>query len=129
LPYADGFFDAAISIDSYHYYGTDECYLCDHYAKLVKQGGQFGLVNPGLTHEFESDLPEAMKQYWEPNMYAWHSAGWWRKLWEKSGLVEVTYADEIPDGKEIWRTTSDYELHDADVERYLTLTLMTALKK
>ena len=129
LPYAKGFFDAAISIDSYHYFGTDECYLCDHYAKLVKQGGQFGLVNPGLTREFENGLPEKMKPFWEPNMYAFHSAEWWKKLWEKSGLVEVTYAEEIPNGKEIWCATADFELHEADTEKYLTLMLMTAIKK
>ena len=129
LPYASEFFDAAISIDSYHYFGTDECYLCDHYAKLVKQGGQFGLVNPGLTREFENGLPEPLKPLWEPNMYAWHSAEWWRKLWQKSGLVDVTCAEEIPDGKAIWRTTADFELHDADTENYLTLMLVTANKK
>ena len=27
LPYARGFFDAAVSIDSYHYYGADELYF------------------------------------------------------------------------------------------------------
>ena len=129
LPYADGFFDAAISVDSYHYFGTDECYLCDHYAKLVKQGGQFGLVNPGLSREFEKGLPDSLKLFWEPNMYAWHSAKWWRHLWQKSGLVDVTYAEEIPNGKTIWRTTADFELHDADTENYLTLMLLTAIKK
>jgi len=82
-----------------------------------------------LTREFENGLPEAMKPLWEPNMYSWHSAEWWRKLWSKSGLVEVTYANEIPDGKAIWRATADDELHDADTEQYLTLILMTAIKK
>jgi cyclopropane fatty-acyl-phospholipid synthase-like methyltransferase len=128
LPYAGWFFDAAISIDTYHYFGTDECYLCDHYAKLVKKGGQFGLVNPGLTREFEDGLPEALKPLWEPDMYTWHSPGWWKRLWQKSGLVEVTCAEEIPNGKEIWRATADFELHDADVENYLTLMMMTANK-
>ena len=129
LPYANHFFDAAISIDAYHYFGTDECYLGDHYGRLVKPGGQFGLVNPGLSREFAGVLPEKMKPLWESNMYAWHSAGWWQHLWEKTGLVDVTCAEEIPDGKTIWRTTADYELHEADEENYLTLVLMTATKR
>ena len=33
LPYADGFFDALVSLDAYHYFGTDDLYmpraLCD----------------------------------------------------------------------------------------------------
>jgi hypothetical protein len=62
-------------------------------------------------------------------MYAWHSAKWWNNLWQRSGLVEVTYAQEIPDGKEIWRMTADDELHKADTENYLTLMLMTTIKK
>jgi len=129
LPYADNFFDAIISIDSYHYYGTDECYLGDCFARLVKKDGQFGIVNPGLSREFENGLPEAMKPLWQPNMYSWHSAEWWKKMWDKSGLVEVTYANEIHDGKAIWRNTADEELHNADKEQYLTLILMTAIKK
>ncbi|WP_148401761.1 hypothetical protein [Clostridium sp. Marseille-P299] len=95
----------------------------------VKQGGQFGIVNPSLSREFSDGLSENLKPFWEPNMFAWHSAQWWKSLWQKSGLVEVTCAEEIPDGKEIWRQTADYDLHDADNENYLTLMLMTAIKK
>ena len=94
----------------------------------MKQGGQFGLVNPGLTREFEIGLPNKLSPLWEPNMYTWHSAEWWKQLWQKSGLVEVTYAEEIPNGKEIWSATADYELREADTEGYLTLMLMTASK-
>ncbi len=129
LPYAENYFDAAISIDAYHYFGTDEIYLPNYYSKLVKQGGQFGIVSPGLSREFSNGLPESMKAYWEPDMYCFHSAKWWHELWQKTGMVDVTYADTIEDGKEIWRSTADYDLHDADSEDYLTLIAMTATKK
>lgn len=129
LPYAENYFDAAISIDAYHYFGTDEIYLPNYYSKLVKQGGQFGIVSPGLSREFSNGLPEPMKAHWEPDMYCFHSAKWWHELWQKTGMVDVTYADTIEDGKEIWRATADYDLHDADSEDYLTLIAMTAIKK
>lgn len=129
LPYAENYFDAAISIDAYHYFGTDEIYLPNYYSKLVKKGGQFGIVSPGLTREFSEGLPEAMKAYWEADMYCFHSAKWWKDLWQKTGIVDVTYAETIEDGKEIWRSTADYDLHDADTENYLTLIAMTATKK
>ena len=129
LPYANGFFDVAISIDAYHYFGTAETYLPGYYAKLVKQGGQFGIVSPGLTREFSNGLPEALKPHWEADMYSFHSSKWWKDMWQKTGLVDVTYASDIPDGKELWRKTVDYDLHDADIEDYLTLFLMTAKKK
>ncbi|MFN7249545.1 MAG: SAM-dependent methyltransferase [Anaerobacillus sp.] len=129
LPYADGFFDAAISIDAYHYFGTDETYFPSIYGKLVKRGGQFGMISPGLTKEFPNELPEKMKPYWDPEMYSFHSANWWRQLWEKTGIVDVTLAESLQDGKEIWRKTADFELHEADTENYLTLIMMTAVKK
>lgn len=129
LPYADNFFDAAISIDAYHYFGTDEIYLPNFYSKLVKQGGQFGIVSPGLTREFSNGLPETMKLHWEPDMYCFHSAKWWRELWQKTDIVDVTYAESISNGKELWKFTADFDLHDADTEDYLTLIAMTAIKK
>jgi cyclopropane fatty-acyl-phospholipid synthase-like methyltransferase len=129
LPYAENYFDAAISIDAYHYFGTDEIYLPNYYSKLVRQGGQFGIVSPGLSREFSNGLPENMKAHWDPDMYCFHSAKWWHELWQKTGIVDVTYAETIEDGKEIWRATADFDLHNADSEDYLTLIAMTATKK
>lgn len=129
LPYASEYFDAVISIDAYHYFGTDECYFGNHYARLAKQGGQYGMVCPALTREFMHGLPEGLAEHWEPDMYAWHSADWWRKMWQKTNLVDVTYSGDIPNGKALWRATADFDLHDADTENYLTLMLMTAIKK
>jgi SAM-dependent methyltransferase len=130
LPYADGYFDAAVSIDSYHYFGAEKDYLPQHYARLIKKGGQLGLISPGLTREFTNGVPEGMKPHFDDDMLqTFHSAAWWRGLWEESGTVDVICAEEIPEGKEIWRATADYDLHDADIENYLTLVLMTATKK
>ena len=56
LPYADGFSDALVSLDAYHYFGTDDLYL-GYYARFVKPGGQIGIVVPGLQHEFAVDSP------------------------------------------------------------------------
>lgn len=47
LPYAGGFFDAIVCVDSYIYYGTDDLYL-NYFHKFVKPGGQIGIVVPGL---------------------------------------------------------------------------------
>ncbi|WP_207655746.1 SAM-dependent methyltransferase [Vallitalea okinawensis] len=129
LPYADNFFDVAISIDAYHYFGTDETYFPCHYSKLVKQGGQFGIISPGLTREFNDSLPEAIKPHWDPDMYTFHSSKWWHEMWGKTGLVDIILAEDVPEGKALWRSTADFELLDADIENYLTLVLMTAIKK
>jgi SAM-dependent methyltransferase len=88
LPFADGWFDASISIDAYHYFGMQPEFL-DRYAALVKPGGEIGVVVPG-------DLDDSGT--WE----TFRSASWWRALWERSGVVDVSVADEIPGGRELW---------------------------
>ncbi len=49
LPFADGFIDAMVSVDAYHYFGTGDLYLENHMAQLIKPGGQIGIVVPGLV--------------------------------------------------------------------------------
>ena len=64
LPFADGFFDAMVSVDAYHYFGTADLYLENHLARLVKPGGQMGIVVPGLVEELTSDeAPKHLRQY------------------------------------------------------------------
>ena len=103
LPFADGFFDAMVSVDAYHYFGTDDLYLENHMAGLVKPGGQMGIVVPGLVEELPSDEPpEHLRPYWEPAFFSLHSPAWWRRHWERSGLVTVEHADLLPDGWRHW---------------------------
>ena len=103
LPFADGFFDAMVSVDAYHYFGTDDLYLETHMARLVKPDGQMGIVVPGFVGELTSDEPpEHLRPYWEPEFFSLHSPAWWKRHWERSGLVTVESADLIPDGWRHW---------------------------
>jgi len=151
LPYAKGFFDAAIAIDSYHYFGADELYFPCTFSKFVKPGGQFGIVVPGLMQEFENGCPENLRPFWfgenvDGEMFSFHSAAWWRSLWEKTGIVNITSCRNIPDPKEIWYpwahwgkafgkehfghdfTGDDVEFLDADTENQIALIALTAVK-
>ena len=101
LPFADGFFDALVSLDAYHYFGTDDLYL-SYVAKFVKAGGTIGIVVPGLQHEFTDGLPEHLAPYWTGEYWSFHSPAWWRRHWEHSGAVAVTHADSVPDGWQHW---------------------------
>lgn len=42
LPFAAGFFDAAVSVDAYHYFGTDDLYL-GYFARFVRPDVQIGM--------------------------------------------------------------------------------------
>jgi cyclopropane fatty-acyl-phospholipid synthase-like methyltransferase len=102
LPYADEFFDALVSLDAYHYFGTDDLYLGRYYSKLVKHGGQIGIVIPGLIEEFEEGLPEHLQPFWDWELWSFHSPAWWRAHWEKSRKVTVECSDLIPNGWKQW---------------------------
>lgn len=101
LPFANDFFDAIISIDSFPYYGTDDLYL-GYVSRFVKPGGQIAIAGAGLMREIEGSVPERLASWWEPVMYCLHSASWWRSHWEKMGLVNVELADSMPDGCKFW---------------------------
>jgi len=87
LPFADDFFDVAFSVDAYHYFGMGEDYL-PTYVRVVRPGGQIGVIVPGDS---------ADSHEWE-----FRSARWWRSLWEKSGVVDISVADDLPGGHDLW---------------------------
>lgn len=109
LPYADSFFDAVVSINSLQFYGTDDYYMKHHFARIVKPEGQIGIVVPGLYKEFDGEIPEYIRPYWDPEFFSWHSPGWWKQHWNRTGLVDVVSADTFPD-KEGYDTFNKFEI-------------------
>jgi cyclopropane fatty-acyl-phospholipid synthase-like methyltransferase len=103
LPFAHGFFDTLVSLDAYHYFGTDDLYM-GTFAHFVRPGGQIGIVVPGLRHEFTNGLPDHLVSRWPWDWWSFHSPDWWCRHWEKTGLVDVEVADMIPDGWKDWLT-------------------------
>ena len=105
LPFADEFFDAIVSIDSFVYYGTDDLYL-DNLVRFLRPGGQLGIAGAGLVHEIDGPVPDHLADWWEPALWCLHSAAWWQRHWARTGLVDVTAADTMPDG---WRRWLDWQ--------------------
>jgi cyclopropane fatty-acyl-phospholipid synthase-like methyltransferase len=101
LPFAADFFDAAVSIDSFPYYGTDDLYL-NYIARFVRVGGAVGIAGAGLMQEIEGPVPDHLRAWWEPGMWCLHSAAWWRRHWERTGLVTLDVADTMPEGWQAW---------------------------
>jgi SAM-dependent methyltransferase len=106
LPFAAGFFDAIVSIDSFYYYGTDDLYL-NALLRFLRPGGQLGIAGAGVMQEIDGAPPEHLRAWWEPGMSCLHTAAWWRRHWERTGLVDVECADAMPDG---WRYWLDWQL-------------------
>ena len=108
LPYAEEFFDAIISLDSYQYYGTDDLYLSS-FLKFLRPGGQIGVVVPGLAQEFNGPVPEHLTKpsgnrttFWVDECWCFHTAEWWQRHWDKLSAVTEVVADYQPDGVKDW---------------------------
>ena len=109
LPYAEDFFDVMVSLDSYHYYGTDDLYL-KYFVKFLKPGGQIGIVVPGLMREFDGDVPEHLTRetpsggkFWAPaECFSFHTVKWWRQQWQQTELVDIELDDTQHDGWKDW---------------------------
>jgi cyclopropane fatty-acyl-phospholipid synthase-like methyltransferase len=101
LPFAAEFFDAVVCIDSFPYYGTDDLYL-GYLARLVKPRGAIGIAGAGWMREMDGDVPEHLREWWTNDLCCIHSAEWWRRHWERAGIVDIELADTMPEGWQRW---------------------------
>jgi SAM-dependent methyltransferase len=148
LPYAEEFFDAIVSLDSYTYYGTDDLYLC-YFLKYLRPEGQIGIVVPGLTKEFKTVPAHLLKPrangagpFWVDECWCFHTARWWRQFWERYDAIDNVAADVLADGVKDWiryekaceeantlMVPSEAEPLEADGGRYVALIRVTGKKK
>ena len=101
LPFAAEFFDAIVSIDSFFYYGTDDFYL-NYLARFLKPDGPIGIAGAGMMQEIDGTLPDHLRDWWTQDCWALHSAAWWRRHWERTGILEIELADSMPEGWQFW---------------------------
>ncbi|WP_114782493.1 SAM-dependent methyltransferase [Botryobacter ruber] len=96
LPFADEYFDVIIAVDSFTYFGTDDKYL-PYIARFLKPGGCIAIVDVCFTKEIESlnQVPDFLQHDFQNYWYYIHTIAWWRKHWEKTGLVEIVAAEEL----------------------------------
>ncbi len=97
LPFPEAYFDVVLAVDSYTYFGTDEKYL-PYICRFLKPGGYIGIVDVCFVTEIETQeqIPAFLRKDYQRYWYYIHSVGWWRKLWEKTGLVTISCAEELP---------------------------------
>jgi ubiquinone/menaquinone biosynthesis C-methylase UbiE len=125
LPYAEDFFDAAVSVNSYQFFGTADTYFNDHFGKLIKQGGEIGLAIFGLYKEFDDIVPEYLKPLWWNDFYYFHSIDWWKRHFKRCGTVDIEFTDDFDgEGNDIalkWEAIPDrMELVRTDAGRNLS---------
>jgi cyclopropane fatty-acyl-phospholipid synthase-like methyltransferase len=139
LPYGVEFFDAIVSIDAIPYFGTDDHYL-SYLARLVRPDGIIAIALAGFVDEIEVEAPAHLAEWVksEPLLWSMHSAPWWRRHWERSGVVDIALAESMQDGWRYWlqwlstiAPDNQIELQSiqADEGRYLTYNRVVARRK
>lgn len=130
LPFAPNFFDAVVCVDCFYYFGTDDLYL-NYLAGFVKPGGMMAAAGAGLMREIEGSVPEHLRAWWTQDLWCLHSANWWRRHWERTGIAKVEVADAMTDGWKLWldwlrviapENEDEIKTVEADQGRYLGYT-------
>ncbi|SCL25981.1 Methyltransferase domain-containing protein [Micromonospora pallida] len=105
LPLPHDFFDAAVAVDSYRYFGTDQRFLSS-LVRHLRPDGLLGIVDACTSREISTaeDLKPALRQEWlDGSWYLAHTIDWWRQHLTRTGLLEVTLAELLP-GSDAIRT-------------------------
>ncbi|WP_037364413.1 methyltransferase domain-containing protein [Nakamurella lactea] len=142
LPFADGEFDAVVSIDAFEYFGTD-VHLLPTLLRVLKPGGRLAMSTPGLaTDPYDGPLPDYVRELAGWEAACWHSPQWWHRHWELSGLVGNIRSRWQSGGRDDWLlwARSGGEKHgpvgadpvirmlEQDVDEQLGFTLISATK-
>jgi len=101
LPFASGFFDAIICVNSFMYFGQDEGYL-ENILKFLKPGGQIGFIQTSYTKDITDGIPNYIQNFLGDELWTWQALPWWKALWEKDNLVFIDAADVLPNGCALW---------------------------
>lgn len=72
-------FDAIISVDSYHYFGSREGFFAEKLLPFLKPGGVAVIAVPGMRSEYDARSEELCSAWLTDEAYMFQSALWWKK--------------------------------------------------
>jgi len=136
LPFARDFFDAIFCVDAYQYFGYTEEML-PFLLQFLKKGGTIAVAVPGLQKEFENGIPEELKPFL-PEDANFHSADWWRSLWEKAAGAKLLSCRGMACHEKAWEewlqspnpyAVRDIEMMKAEGGRYYDHIQLTARRR
>lgn len=137
LPFADEYFDAFISIDSYGYYGNNDDYFEKHLKSLLKKGAPIAIAIPGTKQEMNGIKPDELKPFLDDEDFATlHCIEWWTQILEKHiddfsikemECTDRAWSDWLAADNPIAK--QDIEMMKADNGKYLNLISITGKRK
>jgi len=104
LPYAEEFFDAAVSTDAYNFFGLDPAYLGRHLLPLIKHGGYLYLCVPGMKRDCHRELPPELLLSWTPEQLDYlHDTTYWRGIVSQTQGLDILSIHEMESNEEVWQ--------------------------
>lgn len=103
LPFAEEFFDAVVSTDSYNFFGRDPEYLDRQLLPFVKHGGYVYITVPGMKKDCHDRLPGELLLSWTPEQLDYiHDVDYWAGLVSRSEGAEIISVHEMESNGECW---------------------------
>lgn len=50
----------------------------------------------------DGPVPAHLREWWTADLCCLHSAAWWRRHWDRTGIVDIEVADVLSDGWRLW---------------------------
>ena len=140
MPFAQNWFDAIVSVDSYHYFGCKEGVFAGRILPFVRRGGSILIAVPGLREEPRGEM-RALFETWAEgdDALCFRTVSWWKEMLEKEcgnqcdfSVLETECCDEA---WEDWFSTGhEYGIRDREflsrgLSRILNFPLIYVRKK
>lgn len=98
LPFANEYFDAVVSIDSFHYFSAKPNFFIKNILPLIKKEGVALIAMPGLKEEIHGKEPQLVREWVdgeEVEYDLYHSLEWWKSYIGQSDSFEIVKAFEM----------------------------------
>lgn len=128
LPFAEGYFDAVVSVDAYHYFACDPDYFTGKLLPLVKKGGTVLIIVPGAHEEFTDPVPPEILEWGGEDYRTFHSCEWWKETIGSDPAIASVECIELSCAEPAWdawfASGHEYALRDQEyfgkgIGRYL----------
>ncbi|QGN38185.1 methyltransferase domain-containing protein [Klebsiella oxytoca] len=93
-------FDAIVSVNAWHYFGSDIHFFDRCIAPYIKNGGTVAIVVPGLRNS-DAETPPEIRSLIEGGMNLF-TTDHWRSIWSRSQHLEVSQCRHMTSGRQSW---------------------------
>ena len=128
LPFAYHYFDMIVSVDAYHYFGTDKNFFKENIKPYIKENGLIFIAVPGMKDDYEQ-IPKELKRFISDEDFKYFkSINYYESILKESiKEIKIEEMECFNDAWDSWLATdnpyavNDTELLKADNGKFLNL--------